>query len=219
MRGSLKAAVALSAAVCCAALLGACGSATKTVSVAGTPAVSQTTGTGAHTPSTSSTGTTPPSTTPTSTDGGTPGPAGTRTAPEPAFTQGSGAAEGLSGATAVVRAKGFTPTDTSVYHPSQTLRVLIGTRTGSSGGYGQQAFFFVNGRYIGTDSKEPSASVHVVGQGETEVTLAYPLYRKGDPLGSPSGGQATVHFQLNNGKLVALSPIPPAQSSTGLSRQ
>ena len=73
-------------------------------------------GHGAHTPSTSSTGTTPPSTTPTSTDGGTPGPAGTRTAPEPAFTQGAGAAEGLSAATAVVRANGFTPTDTSVYH-------------------------------------------------------------------------------------------------------
>lgn len=219
MRPSLKAAAALFGAVCCAALLSACGSGTKTVSVAGTPAVSQTTGTGAHTPSTSSTATTPPSSTQTSTAGGTPGSTSTRTAPEPAFTEGSTAAEGLSGATAVLRAKGFTPADTSSYHPNQTLRVLIGTRTGSSDGYGQQAFFFVNGRYIGTDSKVPSASVRVAGQGETEVTLAYPLYRRGDPLSSPSGGVATVHFQLNNGKLVALSAIPPAQSSTGLSRQ
>jgi len=97
--------------------------------------------------------------------------------------------------------------------------VLIGTRNGSTDGYGQQAFFFVNGRYIGTDSKVPSATVSVVGQGETEVTLAYPLYRRGDPVSSPSGGQAKVTFQLNNGKLVPLSPIPPASSSSGLSRQ
>jgi hypothetical protein len=54
----------------------------------------------------------------------------------------------------------------------------------------------VNGHFIGTDAKEPSATVSVVGQGETEVTLAYP-------------GQVKVTFQLNNGKLVPLSSIPP----------
>ncbi len=98
--------------------------------------------------------------------------------------------------------------------------MLIGTRTGSGDGYGQQAFFFVNGRYIGTDVKEPSATVSVVGQSDTEVTLAYPLYRSSDPLSSPSGGQARVRFQLNNGKLAPLDPIPPARGSTnGLSRQ
>ena len=81
--------------------------------------------------------------------------------------------------------------------------MLIGTRNGSSDGHGQQAFFFVNGRYIGTDSKQPSASVHLVSQGDTEVTLAYSL----------SGArQATVRFQLNNGKLTPLDPIPPASS-------
>jgi hypothetical protein len=93
--------------------------------------------------------------------------------------------------------------------------VLIGTRAGSSDGYGQQAFFFVNGRYIGTDSKVPSATVSVVSQNDTEVTLAYPLYRKGDPLSSPSGGVAKVRFQLNNGQLAPLDEIPPASSSSG----
>ena len=81
--------------------------------------------------------------------------------------------------------------------------MLVGTRTGSGDGYGQQAFFFVDGRYIGTDAKEPSASVKVVSQGDTEVALAYPLYRSSDPLCCPSGGQAIVHFQLNNGRLAA----------------
>ena len=69
------------------------------------------------------------------------------------------------------------PKDTSDYHPGQTLRVLVGTRTGSGDGYGQQAFFFVDGRYIGTDTKDPSAHVKVTSQSDTEVTLAYPLPR------------------------------------------
>jgi len=118
-----------------------------------------------------------------------------------------------------VRERGYTPNNTSDYHSDQALRVLVGTRTGSGDGYGQQAFFFVNGRYIGTDAKTPSATLRVSGQSDTEVTLAYPLYRKNDALCCPGGGTAHVHFQLNNGKLVPLDPIPPANSSTGLSRQ
>jgi hypothetical protein len=119
----------------------------------------------------------------------------------------------------MVRAKGFTPNDTSDYHPDQALRVLVGTRTGSGDGYGQQAFFFVNGHYIGTDTKDTSATLKVISQGDTEVTLGYPLYRKSDPLSSPSGGEAHVTFQLNNGKLTPLGKIPPSSSSSGLSRQ
>ena len=85
--------------------------------------------------------------------------------------------------------------------------MLVGTRTGSSEGSGQQAFFFVDGRYIGTDSKQPSASIHVVSQSDTEVTLAYSL-----PGSGGAGGQATVRFQLNDGKLTPLDPIPAASS-------
>ncbi|HXC24020.1 MAG TPA: LppP/LprE family lipoprotein [Solirubrobacteraceae bacterium] len=116
---------------------------------------------------------------------------------------------------AVVKAHGYTAGETSTYRPEQTLRVLVGTRTGSSDGYGQQAFFFVDGRYIGTDASEPSASVKVVGQSDTEVTLAYSLYKPGDPLGKPSGGERTVRFQLNNGHLVAVDPIPAASARNG----
>jgi len=96
--------------------------------------------------------------------------------------------------------------------------VLIGTRTGSSDGYGQQAFFFLGGKYIGTDTKEPSATVKVISQSDTKITLAYPLYRKNDPLSSPSGGQANVTFELNDGKLTPTGQIPSANSSSGLSR-
>jgi hypothetical protein len=201
----------------CAALLAACGSGTKTVTVSSAPLTPTQTSSKPKTTS-SATTTTPTSPAPGTTSGGK-GSATTRSAPEPAFTQHEAKAAGVSGAAAVVRAKGYTPNDTSDYHSDQALRVLVGTRTGSGDGYGQQAFFFVNERYIGTDAKEPSATLKIVSQGDTEVTLAYPLYRKNDPLSSPSGGQARVTFQLNNGKLVPLGKIPPVNSSTGLSRQ
>jgi hypothetical protein len=118
-----------------------------------------------------------------------------------------------------VRSKGFTPIESAQYHSNQALRVLVATRTGSGDGYGQQAFFFVNGRYLGTDAKEPSAKLRVVSQSDTEVALAYPLYRKNDPLCCPGGGQATVHFQLNNGRLTALDAIPAVGPASGPGRR
>jgi hypothetical protein len=215
MRGIPLRALALTLGVSAGALLGACGSSTKTVSVAGSPPAPQTTAT---TP-TNSTATTPTTPTQTTTNGGTSASGGTRSAPEPAFTQHeTSAAEGVSAAATLVRARGYTPNNTAEYHPSQTLRVLLGTRTGSGDGYGQRAFFFVGGRYIGTDATEPSATLKVLAQSDTSVTLAYPLYRHNDPLCCPGGGQATVRFELNNGKLAPASPIPPASSSSALSR-
>jgi len=203
------------AALGAATLLAGCGSGTKTVTAASAPPVSQTATQPTTTTTKSSTATTPATTSPTTSTGSST----TRSAPEPAFAQQEGKPEGTSAAAAAVRARGYTPNDTAEYHSGQTLRVLVGTRTGSADGYGQQAFFFVDGRYLGTDTKEPSAKVRVVGQGDTEVTLAYSLYRRGDPLSSPSGGEARVTFQLNNGKLVPLGKIPSASSTATLSRQ
>jgi hypothetical protein len=199
-----------------AALLTGCGGGTKTVTVASTPLPEQTTSTPAPRTSTTrtTTTTTPTSTTTTPSESGGTSPSTTRTAPAPAFThQGTGgtgssggtgaAAEGLSAAEAIVREKGFAVSAASDYHSNQTLRVLLGSRSGSAEGNGQQAFFFVDGRYIGTDAKQPSAQIHVVSQGDTEVALAYTL---------AGGAQATVRFQLNNGKLVPLDPIPSASA-------
>lgn len=204
---------ALALGACAGVALGGCGSQTKTTSASGAPAVTQGTGatTATHTAGAAAT------TTPAGSTGTTP--AATRTAPEPAFAHQETGAQGLGEAAAVVRAHGYTPNDTAQYHPDQTLRVLVGTRTGSSDGYDQLAFFFLDGRYIGTDAKEPSATISVLSQGDTEVTLGYALYRKGDAMASPSGGQATVRFQLNNGKLAPLDPIPPTDSATAPSRR
>ncbi|HTW41309.1 MAG TPA: LppP/LprE family lipoprotein [Solirubrobacteraceae bacterium] len=225
---------ALALGACTAGALGGCGS-SKPAS-ASAPASTQTTASTptASTPTTTtSTSTSTPSTTtaqtstsagsaPASGAGGTAAPSTTRTAPEPAFAEAEQHAGDLQQALGVLQARGYTAGDTSEYHASQTLRVLVGTKAGSTGGYEQQAFFFVDGHYIGTDTKEPSATVEVVSQNDTEVTLAYSLYRSTDAMSSPSGGKATVRFALNDGKLTALDPIPPATSatsSTGLSRR
>ncbi len=212
------------------ALLGGCGAGTKTVSVSAAAAPTTTAGgaTTASTPARTTTTTTthvPATTTGAGQETGGKSASTTRTAPAPAFTetgtQSGSAATGAqtAAAAAVVTAHGYTPTDVSDYHPTQTLRVLVGTRTGSADGHAQRAFFFLDGRYLGTDSSQASASIHVVSQSDTEVALAYALYRAHDPLCCPSGGQSVVHYQLNNGTLVPLQPLPPVSSPSGLARQ
>lgn len=205
------------------ALLGGCGGSTKTVSVAGAPTTSSTatTPTGPTSPPTTSTTRT---STGTATGGASPATASTRTAAAPAFAEKEkgAAAEGgggLPAALAVVRAHGYTASDTSDYHSDQTLRVLLGTGAHSNDGYDKQAFFFVDGHYLGTDASRPSAQISVVSQSDTEVTLAYELYRHNDPLCCPGGGVAHVRFQLNDGRLTPLDPIPPVNSTSGTSRQ
>jgi hypothetical protein len=207
------------------ASLGGCGGGTKTVSVSAAETSGASETTSAPRGAARSTSSTAPRT---STSTGPPQPTGsatTHTAPEPAFTQhgGTGTAETggaeVAAAVATVKTHGYTPNDTSEYRPDQTLRVLTATRTGSADGYAQRAFFFLDGRYLGTDASAPSASVRVVEQSDTEVVLSYPLYRAHDPLCCPGGGEAKVHFQLNNGRLVPLQPIPPASSASGSSRQ
>lgn len=143
-----------------------------------------------------------------------------RKAAAPAFTrQANGTSEGLGAALEAVKSRGYSVADPSSYHSSQTLQVLVGTRGGTQDGYDQQAFFFEDGRYLGTDTSQPSASVKVIGQSDTEVTLAYALYQPGDGSCCAKGGQATVRFQLNNGRLQALDPIPPVSSSSAPSRR
>jgi hypothetical protein len=206
----------LFAAAAAAVAIAGCGSGgTQTVSVANTTPSEATTKPSTSTGTTQSSSPPTTSTNTTTHTNETGGAQSTRTGSAPAFTKESASAEGVDGAAAVVRAHGYTPNETSQYRPDQTLRVLVGTKTGSADGYGQQAFFFVDGHYLGTDTSRPSATVKVVSQGDTEVALSYPIYKAGDPLGKPSGGERTVRFQLNNGRLVPLGQIPSAAARNG----
>jgi hypothetical protein len=206
----------------CAAFALGCGSGTRTVSVASSPPphpsspathssstiTSSTTTSASHTSAPNQTSSAPAVVTSTVT-------ATTRTAAGPAFAQGEAEEGGdIAGAEKLMKADGYTPVDTADYHSNQTLRVLVGTHDPHE----QRAFFFIGSKYIGTDASQPSASVSVVGQSDTEVTLAYALYRPHDPVCCPSAGHADVRFQLNDGKLVPLDPIPPASSQSEPSR-
>jgi hypothetical protein len=184
-----------------AVAVSACGSSNQASTVASTPT----------SPATSAPTTTAVPPTPTQTATTTTPPKATRTATAPAFVQTQPPPSGqVAAAVAVVNRAGYTVTQTSTYKPTQTLQVLIGTRGGAQA-RAQQAFFFIDGRYIGTDSRSPSGALSVIAQNDTGVTLRYGLYRAGDQ--SPSGS-SDVQFVLNNGHLTALGTIPPVSGAS-----
>jgi hypothetical protein len=186
-----------------AAAVSACGSSNQASTVATAPTSPATS---AQTPTTT---TTPP--TPTQTTTTTKPPPATRTATAPAFVQTQPPPSGqVAAAVAIVNRAGYTVAQTSTYKPTQTLQVLIGTR-GSDSARAQQAFFFIDGRYIGTDSRSPSGAVSVIAQDDTGVTLRYGLYRTGDQ--APSGS-SDVQFVLNNGHLTPVGTIPPVSGAS-----
>jgi len=161
----------------------------------------------ASTPATRPTESTPAETTPTT------------TTPEITSTLSSPGAPGLPGAVATLDSKGYYAAATDTYRTDTTLRVLIGVFKGSAASRAQQAFFFSGDNYLGTDTSEPSAGIQVVGQDDTQVTLRYTLFRKGEPLCCPTGGHTDVRFRLDNGKLQPLDAIPSASPLHDLNRQ
>ena len=194
-------------------VLAGCGGGTKTVTISSAPQPhvkpSARTSSSPSSSSTSSSMTTQTTQTTQTT---------TRTSTAPRFVTEEAVEADATAAVDTVGKAGYTPLKPSEYHPHQTLQVLVATKTSSAHANQQHAFFFIDGRYLGTDASQPSGSIKVVSQKDTEVTLAYGLYRPKDSLCCPSGGEADVTFQLDNGKLVPLQQIPPASSSTGLSR-
>ncbi|TMK40108.1 MAG: LppP/LprE family lipoprotein [Actinobacteria bacterium] len=209
-RSPLPAALGAVAALLATTATG-CGSSsssshTKSTATAATGPTAATTATGPTAPSR-------PHTTPTAPSG-----AGTGGTPAPS-TGGGAVAHGRSAAIALVARQGYSVTDPSTYRSDQTLRVLVGATGKKMTGRVQRAFFFVNDRYLGTDTSAPSAGITVAGQDDTSVTLSYRLFRPSDPLCCPSGGRRSVRFVLDNGELAPSRPIPPADPRAALSRR
>ncbi len=112
----------------------------------------------------------------------------------------------------MVRSHGFTPNDTNDYvYPDfrYGLHTIIASATGSADGYTRRAFFFVHGRYIGTDLGAPSAIVQIAWRTDATIALGYTVYKPDDPMCCPLGGSVTVRFHWTGDRLVALDPIPP----------
>src|SRR4029077_3281949 len=110
--------------------------------------------------------------------------------------------------------KGWTPTVTFGYSPKRTLSVILGSKST----YVMQAFFFVNGKYIGTDTSDPSAGISLNDQDDTSATLVYSVYDPGTPLNKPDA-LIPVKFALDNGKLVPADTIPDSDPKVPVSRR
>jgi hypothetical protein len=122
-------------------------------------------------------------------------------------------------AAAVVRSNGYEP-DMGTYVQNQRLSVVIGTgQTAADGTPRQKAFVFAEGRYLGTDTKDPSAHVSLLNQpSDHEVTLRYDTYNPQDPIGSPSG-HADVRYRWTGTNFSTLDPIPSTDPQTPGSRR
>jgi hypothetical protein len=94
--------------------------------------------------------------------------------------------------------------------PAHGLHVIIGTATGSADGYSQQAFFFVNGRFIRTDLADTSAGIHLAWRNNTTIALSYAVYKPNEPMCCPTGGALIVRYEWTGTVLKTLDPVPSA---------
>jgi hypothetical protein len=95
------------------------------------------------------------------------------------------------------------------YRGDQTLRVLLGRPQGVPEG-GRRAFFFVDGRMVGTDAPENSNSLSVFRTTDEKVTLRYRLYAPGDEACCPTAGEAKVRFEWDGQRIQVLDLVPQA---------
>jgi LppP/LprE lipoprotein len=124
----------------------------------------------------------------------------------------------LDEALAEVAGQGFTVPDSSTYRSSESVAVLTGMKP-EGDGTRQQAFFFADGRYLGTDTKDTSAGIDFAYQTGDTIALNYALYSSSDPQCCPSDGSATVRYRWTGQQLVPLDPIPPTSYDVDGSRR
>ena len=183
------------------AVASATSSRSSSTTTSAKPPTTTTTASSTTTPTASTTPTTATTTTTTT----------TRTETAPAFvgtnpTSPGAVSHDLAAALAVLAKAGYAPVRPSTYRAGDTLRVVIGTRTGSSVP-AERAFFFDQTIYLGTDARSPSAQISLLSQSDTEVTLGYAIYRTG---ASTPSTLRRVHFALDMGQLSAIDPLPSA---------
>jgi eukaryotic-like serine/threonine-protein kinase len=94
------------------------------------------------------------------------------------------------------------------WNPAAPLNVIVAGYTGGASGP-IKAFFFGDGKYLGTDTTGGSGGAVARRVSGSEIVIKYPIYYAGDPACCPSGTQ-DVRFSWAGGQLEALDPIPPS---------
>jgi hypothetical protein len=123
----------------------------------------------------------------------------------------------VAAAVAAVEQLGFTPIDTTDIEgpPAGGLHVIIAESTAPPHDR-QWAFFFMDGRFVGNDLPEPSASIQFAWRSADTIALAYAVYRPDDRPCCPTGGAMNVRYhwvrlELEEiEKIEALDPVPSA---------
>lgn len=115
----------------------------------------------------------------------------------------------LKTAIELIKQKGYTVFDPSeIWYIPSGLNAFIGMCSGSADGYCNKAFFFYNGKYLGTDTSDESIDVGIKWTAGDTIALQYTLYHKDDPLCCSTAGAALVRYHWDGTKLKALDPIP-----------
>jgi len=83
------------------------------------------------------------------------------------------------------------------------------------GNYDQRIWFFVHGRFVGTDAKRPSHEILGMWRGARTIAFMYVLYRYQDPACCSTGGGKIVRYRWNSGRVVRLDRLPPVQDYSG----
>jgi hypothetical protein len=125
----------------------------------------------------------------------------------------------VENAVRLVQGKGYLVEDDGSYNPDQRLSVLVGVVRGSADGTAQKAFFFADGRLIGTDTAEVSANIQVATQSDNAIGLRYALYKARDPQCCPTDGAVVVDYSWDGDSLKPLQAIPPSSFSVSGSRR
>jgi len=77
-------------------------------------------------------------------------------------------------------------------------------------GRDQHIWFFLGGRFIGSDTRKPFSSKEIFGlwRDGTVIAFMYVVYRSNDPNCCPTGGGKIVRFRSRAGHVVRLDPLP-----------
>ncbi len=125
-------------------------------------------------------------------------------------------------AEAAVRAMHYTPVADDWYPdsvPGPLLEAIAAVPGGTAiGNQGHRVFFFVSGRFVGTDTTNGRANLEFDYSTGTIVAVNYNLYHPSDPLCCPSAGAQTVRFQWAGGRLQVLDAIPSPDSNVDPTR-
>lgn len=110
---------------------------------------------------------------------------------------------------------GSTPNATVQTAAGDTLAAWITTATQSQDGHNQLVFFFLNGKYLGTDTAKPSLEITNAKAVGNSIAVTYPVYKKNDSFANPTGTPVTITYTWNGSTLVPNKPYPKQfQSST-----